>query len=435
MYTPSKLSGRPHARVETDLRAKIQNGHWPIGTMLPGRAKLAKQYGVALGTLDRAVTRLLEEGLLRADAGRGTFVARSRPAASSPEEFPIRRPESDVFPGEYSRGLKKPATLGIVARLNTPAQMKLNMVEFYIPSVLQNLEATFSEAGGKTHFFNRARDEGDSIAMAQALDALVARGVDAIAVIDIHNDAGTAPAVMAELRDLTVPLVFISAGETCRPHWHVLYDNKSAGYNAARHVLEEGYTRLLFVAPYQASWVEERIEGVYEAIRDLGLAPETLRVFPLEQAARPLITGSKTRPFYDDTYDPQEDQRARLAVARAAFEALGDFDECYGIIAANDLTAFDVMEAARSFGWEAGRDYGLMGFDDEPAARSSGLTSMRRPLESLGRHAGQMLVRVLNGEESEGMQIRLRSHLIPRSSTNRSANLPLPPQAQEGNRQ
>ena len=56
------------------LRARITQGEWVPGTALPAEAALAKEHGVALGTLRQALALLVAEGLLERQHGRGTFV-------------------------------------------------------------------------------------------------------------------------------------------------------------------------------------------------------------------------------------------------------------------------------------------------------------------------------------------------------------------------
>jgi DNA-binding GntR family transcriptional regulator len=66
-----------YLQIEHRLRGEINRGIWPAGSMLPSRRDLAKEYGVSSLTVDRAVTRLIAEGILRADDRRGTFVTSS----------------------------------------------------------------------------------------------------------------------------------------------------------------------------------------------------------------------------------------------------------------------------------------------------------------------------------------------------------------------
>jgi GntR family transcriptional regulator len=60
--------------LAASLRARITQGEWVPGTALPAEAALAREHGVALGTLRQALALLVAEGLLERQHGRGTFV-------------------------------------------------------------------------------------------------------------------------------------------------------------------------------------------------------------------------------------------------------------------------------------------------------------------------------------------------------------------------
>jgi DNA-binding transcriptional MocR family regulator len=49
-------------------------GEWATGGRLPSRARLAEEYGVGCNVVQRAVDRLIIEGLLESRAGSGTYV-------------------------------------------------------------------------------------------------------------------------------------------------------------------------------------------------------------------------------------------------------------------------------------------------------------------------------------------------------------------------
>ncbi|WP_424136594.1 GntR family transcriptional regulator [Roseomonas chloroacetimidivorans] len=59
-----------HAALEASLAA----GEYPPGTPLPSEAKLAARFGVAIGTVRRAVDELVASRTLIRKQGRGTFV-------------------------------------------------------------------------------------------------------------------------------------------------------------------------------------------------------------------------------------------------------------------------------------------------------------------------------------------------------------------------
>lgn len=65
----------PYQQIAADLRARIESGDLAPGDMLPSITRLSQEYDVAKGTAVKALDVLRREGLTRAVAGWGTFVA------------------------------------------------------------------------------------------------------------------------------------------------------------------------------------------------------------------------------------------------------------------------------------------------------------------------------------------------------------------------
>ncbi|WP_406835249.1 GntR family transcriptional regulator [Streptomyces sp. AHU1] len=68
----------PYLAVADMLRARIIGGEWAIGERLPSRARLAVEYGVGRNVMQRAMDRLIIDGLLEGRAGSGTYVRMPR---------------------------------------------------------------------------------------------------------------------------------------------------------------------------------------------------------------------------------------------------------------------------------------------------------------------------------------------------------------------
>jgi DNA-binding FadR family transcriptional regulator len=80
---------RPSPLVEqatSHLRTQITEGHWPVGTKIPGETTLAKTLGVGRSTVREAVRTLATLGLLQSRQGAGVFVI----ADHATEEWPVR---------------------------------------------------------------------------------------------------------------------------------------------------------------------------------------------------------------------------------------------------------------------------------------------------------------------------------------------------------
>ncbi|MER6316284.1 GntR family transcriptional regulator [Streptomyces sp. NPDC001581] len=64
----------PYKRIMTDLLERIRTGELPAGARLPSEAELCEFYGVARGTVRRAVHELEGAGHVHAQHGVGRFV-------------------------------------------------------------------------------------------------------------------------------------------------------------------------------------------------------------------------------------------------------------------------------------------------------------------------------------------------------------------------
>ena len=65
-------------RVYQDLDLRIRSGTWLPGDSILSEAELCARYGVSRGTIQRAVRELVEQGLLRRERGRATYVSSPR---------------------------------------------------------------------------------------------------------------------------------------------------------------------------------------------------------------------------------------------------------------------------------------------------------------------------------------------------------------------
>jgi len=88
------------------------------------------------------------------------------------------------------------------------------------------------------------------------------------------------------------------------------------------------------------------------------------------------------------------------------------------IFASNDLMAFGAMEAARKRGLSLPDDLSIVGFDDIPQAAHMhpALTTVRQPVEEIGRSAARLLLKYIAQPTLEVEHIELSTELILRES-------------------
>lgn len=68
--------GPLYRRIADYIRRRIESGEWPVGHQVPTEQRLCRQFGVSRITVVKALGRLVDEGLLVREQGRGTFVAK-----------------------------------------------------------------------------------------------------------------------------------------------------------------------------------------------------------------------------------------------------------------------------------------------------------------------------------------------------------------------
>lgn len=89
------------------------------------------------------------------------------------------------------------------------------------------------------------------------------------------------------------------------------------------------------------------------------------------------------------------------------------------IFASSDLMALGVMDAARARGLQVPDDLSLIGFDDIPMAAVAhpGLTTVRQPLEDIGRIATEILLRAIKDPDHSPEVVVIPTELIIRGTT------------------
>ncbi|MBC8138454.1 MAG: substrate-binding domain-containing protein [Fibrella sp.] len=412
-----------YRRIERDLRQRLRKGEWNMGAVLPSRQMLARGYGVDLSTVQKAVANMLSDGTLRADNGRGTYVARDPFIAD--ETDPDAEWDASENSANGSLALDSDATANMPAiQIGTVGIFCWfqNQNDFWPRTLIHSVERLMASVGVTTVFVNRCvlRDDltAEIISPHEGGKRLREAGAEAmiyIAVREDPNDDEIAELVSGFCGAYGDPsrVVAITSGMINLPVAHVFYDQNYAGFRAARLLIESGIREnILFVAPFNTPWVRGRWDGAMQAIRLAGLPTDALKICPP-------VTDLSLLP----ARDPGEAETEQSAYHSVESYLATQSDAPLGVIGANDNIA---RAFAIAYGEETGKkpgvDYALIGFDDEPASRDFGLTTLRPPLEEMAREAVQLLLRSVRGD-SISQQIRLRSYLVPRRSTRTEAAL------------
>jgi LacI family transcriptional regulator len=235
-----------------------------------------------------------------------------------------------------------------------------------------------------------AETNDDSNVLAELMDHMVARGVDAMIILaarrqdaEVIEAAGRiVPVVVAarSLLDVSVPVV--------------THDDRRGGEMVAEHFADLGHERVVqLLGPSEVTNFELRDEGFSAAVK--------------RRHVRQIS-------FKDEAVLPTFDEGARLMdklldTARELPTA---------IFAHNDAMAIGAMVALRQRGLRIPDDISVAGYNDMPLTEflAPALTTVRYPSWEVGHAAAEVVLTLLAGES--GVQsVCLDPTFIPRSST------------------
>lgn len=104
-----------------------------------------------------------------------------------------------------------------------------------------------------------------------------------------------------------------------------------------------------------------------------------------------------------------------------ARELLALADQPTAIVGFNDKVAVGALRAAQELGLRVPVDLSITGFDDIDISNATHptLTTVRQPLQEMGRMAVTLLMRILEGHDLQTLHVTLATELVIRESTGR----------------
>lgn len=169
--------------------------------------------------------------------------------------------------------------------------------------------------------------------------------------------------------------------------------NHQGAYDGVSYLLRLGHRRIGFITGNLAMGSgRSRLAGYRQAMSDHGIAEDPALI----------VEGDYQQP-----------------AGYAGAQALLALDERpTAVFASNDVMAFGAMEAIREAGLRIPLDVSVLGFDDTPQATgvSPALTTMRQPLEEMGRQAVQMLLTYIDDPRRPFEYRELPTELVARNS-------------------
>ncbi|WP_433892688.1 LacI family DNA-binding transcriptional regulator [Streptomyces sp. CA-111067] len=243
------------------------------------------------------------------------------------------------------------------------ALLVLDMGNPFYVDVARGAESAVREAGLGVMVCNSGESVSEEATYLSLFTEQRVRGV-------LVTPADTTGQSLDRLRQQRVPFVLVDRVASEAGDCSVSVDDTAGGALAGRHLVGAGHRTIAYISgPGHLQQIDDRRDGLLQALAEGGLGPEALLEIPA--------------------------QRMDVAAGRdAASRLLGLAHRPTAVFCANDLLALGVLQVAYAAGIAVPRDLAIVGYDDIEFASAAvvPLTSVRQPAEQMGRMAAELLV-------------------------------------------
>jgi DNA-binding LacI/PurR family transcriptional regulator len=353
--TTKKKRAQEKLSVKTDRAAEL-----PSGERLASIKDIARAAGVHHSTVSRAL--------------HGLSIVKPETA----ERIQRIARDAGFTANAVARSLvtQKTWTIGVVVTLFTDP---------FHHEVISGLDEVAHEAGYSVIL---ADSQADPEREVQVVRSFNERRVDAIVVMSSRVGAR----YMSLLSERRVPIVLINNQRRNQFAHSVLIDNVQAAFDAVRHLIDLGHTRIAYVGNQLGVYSDpERFSGYRQALAEADIPFESDLV----------VHGDHT---------PEGGERSMQKLLTLTKKPTAVF--CY-----NDMLALGVLRALQGK-VDVPTEISVVGFDDLFFAPflCPPLTTVRQPKKEMGRLAMELVLKLLAGEETEKI-IQVKGELIIRQST------------------
>jgi LacI family transcriptional regulator len=357
--------------VEKSLRKQIEKGILPAGSTIPAYRSLANTHNVSLATVQQAVKKLEEDGLVDVYQGRGAIV-RGESMVWNPQTINNRVPGQGKQVGLFMRHLYS----GYISQT--------------MPEYVQGISDELNN-WNLTLVLNMYPDEPSQI-----VDACMEK---------LHNNSASGFILWAELDTVVVkavqkmkmPFLVLNVKDPERLEEDVRYvaaDETGGVTEAINFLIRLGHRQIGFVGVKQSikGRNSRRYQSYLDTLKKNGITPKEKWMYYLE--------GTENLPVNSE----------RLFTGK---------DRPTAIFCDSDYKATAMLKIARDAGLSIPEDLSIIGFDDVPMAAQTQppLTTVYKPRYEMGREAARMLACMLNGRDASVPSKKvLKTYLVHRDS-------------------
>lgn len=288
--------------------------------------------------------------------------------------------EMNYYPNAAARRLvtRKSGMIGV---------MMADISEPFYTQIIKGMEYVASQTG-YTLLFSNSYDNLEKTNVLQKM--IVTENVDGLVIVGSNRQDTSFIGMLLETK---IPFVLIERNFKKDKVNCIWIDNKKAAYTATKFLLEKGHKKIAHIAGNLQNEVAiERLAGYTQALKESGV-PEPNRL---------VIHGN---------FVCEDGYRAMQEILRAQ-------PDCTGVFVANDSMTYGALQAIHEAGFAIPQDIAVVGFDDLEfsAFTNPPLTTIRQPRYEMGKKSMEILIKILQGEEKNGINLCLPFELVIRNS-------------------
>ena len=335
-----------YKQLQSEIERLIAEDILKVNTKLPGENEFLSRLGLSRTTVRDALTALEEANLIYRVQGNGTFIG-SKPASSSIKN-------KDKTPGKLKH------IIGVVLP---------NITNEIYPFIINGIEQVVSSR--RICVFS-ANSRGSYERELQNINEMLNSSIDGLILEPIYSDINNKEKRLVSLLEkFTIPVVLINNDIPAFKCSKVMQDDYTGGQLAVEHLLSYGHRRIAYIYNDRIGAAFERRRGYRAALAAAGIAHD---------AALEMSYNDEEGLVYPGfLFTKQLLEKPELGVT--------------AIFYFNDDLALQGLAAAQSLNLEIPRDLSIVGFDDIPRSRLSGiqLTTVSHPKVLLGTWAASLL--------------------------------------------
>ena len=302
-----------YEQLKRILRQKIKNKEYKLGQAIPSIQQMPDIFKVSKHTIIRAVTDLVQEGLLYKEQGKGTFV-------------------KEIF----TKKNKNDKIISFIVH---------NIRDYFISEICRGVESAAREKGYHVIISN-----SDCSVEKETENIKRLEGTNASGAIIYPFGRENAEEIF-KLKQDNYPFVLVDSFFKDIKADYVIVDNSKGGFLAVKHLIDLGHTRIGFIGFLESSTGLGRFEGYKKAINRAGIAYDDNLVVEIPHSVALEAVGRE-----------EEEVGRQGEIDRL----LNLKDRPTAVFCGNDFTAIGVIKRLHELGLRVPEDIAVVGFDDLP---------------------------------------------------------------------